>query len=158
MPVKGYPGEQVPTVITPEDREGTWLKINFQIDPYSLQSETPQSKLQAIMELMQNILMPAGPMMAQQKLGLNFAGLIQLFSRYRNITDMPDILIAQEPLGAMDELQDIPQMPSMQPATRTVNRVSRSEATGPGQDMAMQMAMMGAASPQQEAMVGGMGG
>lgn len=152
VPVDGQPGLTYQQPISPEDREGNWLKLNFDMDPYSLQEQGPQARLQTIMQMVQQIVLPMMPIMQQQDLAPNIAGLLSVFSRYTNMSDLAEIVMAQQPLGAEQELQEVPKMPSN--TSRTYERVSRPASTGASQDLAMMQSLMGAATPQQEGMLG----
>jgi len=52
--------------IKPEDRADDFRKLNFDINPYSLQIETPSSKLNTLKEIMQTLVLPLLPMLGSR--------------------------------------------------------------------------------------------
>lgn len=151
VPIEGFPGESVPTQITPEMREGYWLDLNFEINPYSLQSDTPGSRLNTIMEMLTKLLIPGAPLMMPQGVGINWQEVVREIGHLANIPNLENLLMFQTP-PEVDELQEPPKYSP--PNGGTYERVSRSEATPRGQNSAQMMAAMGAASSQQAGMAG----
>lgn len=148
-------GPKVPASIPPEYREGNWLELNFKIDPYSLQSESPSTRLQGLMNLLTQLMLPAAPMMQQQGLTINFEAVFRKLANYMNVPDLDEILVPAEPQPQPEqqELNEPPRMP--QSTNRTYTRVNRPGATDQGKDAAMiQMAMGGGGNPGETAAIG----
>lgn len=148
-------GPKVPVSIPPEYREGHWIELNFTIDPYSLQSDSPGTRLQGLMNLLTQLMLPAAPMMQQQGLNINFEAILRKLAGYMNLPDLDEILVPAEPQPQpnQQELSEPPRMPGN--TTRTNVRVNRPGATDQGKDAAMiQMAMGGGGNPGEMASIG----
>lgn len=138
-PTQNYQGERqldgveelAPVSITPQDRLGNFMALNFDIEPYSLQGQTPQQKNQAIDALLQNILIPLAPLNAQQGIFPNMQGILRMKAKYMGMTDLPDCVMFQQPTQEDQPYNEPPKMPSA--TTRTNVRVNRSSATPAGQ-------------------------
>lgn len=142
VPIQGT-DLKVPVQITPEDREGTWLELNFDIDPYSLQGDSPQSRMAMIDETMMKVVIPLMPVLAEQKLAPNIQGYLRLKGRYGNMPDMEDLVIFNEPSPDSQELREVPRMAAPANKTTTSVRINRPGATVQGKDMAMMQTMAG---------------
>lgn len=152
VPIDGFPGESIPETITPEMREGNWLNLNFEMDPYSLQSESPGSRVQDIDQLM-GIMGQMAPLMQGQNIAPNFAEYLRIRAHLKNMPDIERLVMFSTP-PENQELQEAPRSPAA--TSRTYNRVSSSQASPAGVNNAQMAAAQGAASPQQAAV--GMGG
>lgn len=155
-PVQEYLSEQpIPDTsfhyrakLKPGARIGNIERLNFDIDPYSLQSQTPQAKLQAIMQFVQGLLLPAAPLMQQQQVMPNWEGIFRLIAKYANMADMDQVVqFATAPAqmdgpymnGAPTHAESVP----MSPVTnRTYTRVNRPGMTQQGSDQMMMQHLM----------------
>jgi hypothetical protein len=139
--------QAAPIQITPEDRLGNFMLLNFDIEPYSLQGQTPQQKNQQIDALLQQIILPLAPMLAQQGIFPNMQSILRLKSKYMGMTDLGDILTFVEPQVQEEPYAEPPKMPNA--TTRTNVRVNRSEKTPQGQaEVGMQNAQAMQAEPR----------
>lgn len=136
----------VPVRFTPEDREGDFLDYNIEIEPYSMQHESPGTRLQTINGLMNNVLMPLAGPMAQQGIQVNFEGLLKLIAKYSNMPEVSEIItfVGQQatmpPQGA-DGGQVAPAQPPV--TTRNYVRTNRPGASRSGKDYAMMQTLLG---------------
>lgn len=153
VPVAGHPEVTVNEEIKAADREGTWLELNFQVDPYSFQGDSPQKKLQMMNAVMDRI-MQALPVLMQQGLAPNWLGYLKEAARLGNWDWLENLLISQEPLSDAEEMTEAPQFGKPANTKRTYERVSRPGASFQGKQHAMQMALMGAAQPKELAGMG----
>lgn len=151
VPLEGMPGETVPTEIDPSMREGHWLHLNFTLEPYSLQSESPGTKLSNVNALMGQLAQWL-PVMQQQGLAPNVAEYLRLVASYGNMPEVEQLVMGVQPM--QEELQEPPKMPGGPQGTRTYERVSRSAPTQASRGNAQMMAALGAANQQQAAMNG----
>jgi len=132
----------------PEDRKADFLKYNIEIAPYSLQREPPQQKLAAVEKLLQNLILPAMPMLAEQGVQVNWQGVLRLYARYRNMAELEEILTFGEP---PEQPEPGPERPKQAPVTtRNYVRTNRSAGTRPGRDNVMQQALVGKKSQPAE--------
>ncbi len=119
-----------PVYITPEDRVNNFMLMNFDIEPYSLQGQTPQQKNQQIDALVANYLVPLAQLNAQQGIFPNMAGIMRLKAKYTGMTDLPDCIQYAQPMPPDQPYDEPPKMPN----TPTTNvRVNRSVKTPQGQ-------------------------
>jgi hypothetical protein len=126
-----------------ETREGDWLDYNFDIDAYSMQEDTPTTKLQKIGAALERYVFPVLPQMQQQGGQLDFQELMALIARLGNVPELNDIVRFGEPIAAQPEQGN--SQPTTMPAntTRTYERVNRSGATRHGKDDTMSRLLMG---------------
>jgi hypothetical protein len=103
--------------------------MDIKVDPYSLQAQTPQTRVQTIISLVQGVITPMMPIMMQQGIQFDMNEFLMLVSKYYDQPDLPQICkIAAPPtqdssggVGGMGG-QETPKMP--QQTERTYNRVS----------------------------------
>lgn len=150
---KRIPGVSVdiPVTLKASDLTADFIEYNFDIDPYSLQGQTPASKLALLSETMQEA------MMLQQQLAIagktiDVDAYFRLKARYTNASDLEDLIV---PSGiGMDEYQKViggdgvRQSPN---TTRTNVRVNRPGGTRQGSDQVLVNSLMGG-NPQKDQM------
>lgn len=144
---------------TGEDkREGDFLQYNFTIEPYSLQPQSPQERVQFAM-LYVDKLVQLLPVMQQQGQTLNIEAFNKYIAQMANMPELKDLVLYAE-----GEMQPDPQpiKAGMAPHTsRTYNRVSRSAgATGQGEAQIMTQAAFGGSDsvqPSQQQAVSSLG-
>jgi len=126
-----------------ETREGDFLDYEFDIDVYTMQDDSPSTKLQKLNFYLQQILMPLMPFIQQQGGEIDFKRLNDLLMKYSNLPELESI-ISFPGRTVPQETQGNPQ-PSVQPShtTRTYERVNRPGATRSGKDQTMAQLLMG---------------
>jgi len=134
-----------------ETRDGDFLDYNLDIDVYSMQEDTPATKLQKIGQALERFIFPNLPMIQQQGGQLDFRELMALIAKLANIDELKTLLRFQEPLP--DQQMAGNPTPSTMPAhtTRTYERVNRPGATRAGKDDVMSRLLMGGNVQQSEA-------
>lgn len=142
---KGPEGYEVPVKFQPGAKGERWLDLNIDIEPYSLRHNTPQMRLNTIMQITQGLLLPAMPLLMEQGIQVDMAGLLRLISKYSNTPELEDILVFSDRMGAQ-ETQEHGDRPRQSPVTRRENvRVNRSTARQEGQESEMVRALLGSA-------------
>jgi hypothetical protein len=141
-------GIDIPVSITPQMRSIPFNKMEFEIDPYSMQHDTPQTRLAGTLQMLQQVVLPAMPMMAQQGAQIDWKAVFATLSKYGNYPDLDAWLKWGPPpemQGPMGMAQQAGQQPPGMPAntTRTNVRVNRPGATSQGQSQIMQQLLMG---------------
>jgi hypothetical protein len=123
-----------------EQRLGEFPNYKFDIEPYSMQYDTPSMKLQRLTAMLRE-LAPMLPMMMQQGIVPDFQKLVELFARYGNLDELKDIMVmANEP----DPEKALGGEPRQSPnTTRTNVRVNRPGATRSGKDEALMQTLSG---------------
>lgn len=154
-------GIDLPVSITPQMRQIPFEDLGITIDPYSMQHSTPQTKVSTLMQLLQQLILPASGQLEEQGLKLKWPALFELIGKYGNLPELADILEQGPPpemAGAMGMAQqalagaDKPPMPPV--TTRNNVRINRPGATSRGQSEVMQQLLAGGGQPSQAAAVG----
>jgi hypothetical protein len=82
---------------TPEQREGDMIQYEMVVQPYSMVSSSPGSKLQAISQVFDRFIAPYQPQMQEQGVGVNFENLMRTISKYGNLPELEDMLDFGQP-------------------------------------------------------------
>jgi hypothetical protein len=155
--IKKAPGMEsiaISVPFNPQDREGDYLEYNIKMEPYSMQHQTPESKMQGIRTILLEIVQPLLPMMQEQGVTLNVERLFKTISKLSNISELDDIIEYTQP-----SLQDSPVGSSPEaaqarsaPVTRreTVRRNVSSGGTPEGRNKVLIGNLMGKASQPSE--------
>ena len=145
--VKGFEDVAVPVNFNPEDRnEGDFLQYNIKIDPYSMQYQSPESKLQGLRTLFAEIITPLMPMMQAQGVSLDLEMLFRKIAKLSNIPELNDIITYSNPNY---ESQPVGKTTQKAPVTtRNYTRRSIPGATNAGKSQILQQALLGG-KPQQ---------
>lgn len=124
-------------------RDLSWDDLEVKVDPYSLNMDTPQSKLGHLRAILQTS-MAMMPWLEKQGLLPDGRFWLEKEGEYSNNPDIPDMFHLQE--IAPDEngtpRNDVPTKPPV--TSRTVTRKSESKATDEGQTKDMMQQLMGA--------------
>ena len=137
MYYKNYPvtirkhGTEVSTQLFLIERETDFFKFNFKIEPFSMQSQTPQSKLALLDNIFNRYLAPYADQLAVQGITIDFEALFNLIGKYGNLPELRDILIYGNPQHPQPtaEGRSVRQSPN---TTRTTIRQGRPGATSQG--------------------------
>ena len=126
----------IPREFSADDRLGEYLDFNFNIEPYSMQRQTPATKLRMINDIVQNYIMPLMPVLEQQGIQVDIEAILRALATYSNLHEVGDFIHFSTPLvpGPIGEPPG-----SHMPAntTRTNVRVNRSGATEQGRNNAL---------------------
>jgi hypothetical protein len=127
-----------------ETRDGDYLDYNLDIDPYSMEDDTPGQRLQKIRQAFMELILPAMPLIQQQGGQIDFRRFMELVGKLGNIDELPELVRFGEPIMG-DPQQGGSGMPSFKPAQtkRTYERVNRPGATRSGKDAVMGQLLMG---------------
>ncbi len=143
---------QVPVQFNQEEREGDFLDYNFEIEPYSLQRESPQTRLAAVQNVI-NVLTPLAPLMQQQGIQINVEGYLRTIARYTNMTELQDFIsfgnVSQQPENPIGQPPPDSKL-SPSSTNRTYTRVSTSKPSSQGKMDAMMSTMLGAGIQDKE--------
>ena len=139
--VKGFDDVAVQVPFGPDDRQEEFLRLNIDIEPYSMQHTTPEAKLQGLRTILTEIVAPFLPMMQAQGIAIDMEMLFRKVSKLGNIPEINDIIIYSNP-----QHEPQPQQPGGgKPATttRNYNRRSIPGATNSGKSAILQQALFG---------------
>jgi hypothetical protein len=144
--VKRSGGVDIPVRFSPELREGDFFDYNLKIEPHSLQRQTPGSRMQSLMSIVERFVVPLMPMLQQQGLSLDLRSFIRIISQYANLPELGEILISSttpilpgQPIQAGMSGQEGPMKPAS--TTRHYERTSKSagNTAGKTQDLINRM-------------------
>ena len=134
-----------------ETRRGDFLDYNFEIDAYSMQDDTPSTKMQKIALIMERFVIPLMPYIQEQGGHVDFNEFLQLVGRLSNTPEISDIVHFDDP-PMQPEIKGDPHAKTMSNnTTRTYDRVSRPGATRSGKDDVMSRILMGGGVQDSEA-------
>jgi hypothetical protein len=111
-----------------------------------MRDETPAQKLNDMMTILNQVIMPIYPLLQQQGISVDAQRLVSIISDYSNIPELEQVLVsATEQEISQIEGNPQPMMNSMKPAEtrRTYERVNRPGATRQGNDYTMSQLLMG---------------
>jgi len=131
---------EIPMRFSPEDREGDILDYNVDINPYSVQSQTPGQKFSMLMQTFGQVLAPMAPLLQQQGIIVDMKAFLKLLAKYGNMEDdMSEILKYKgSEEGPADE-----QTTSSPTSHRTYERVNRPGSTNRGKDQVLMNNLLG---------------
>lgn len=133
------------SVWSEETRDGDFLDYNLEIDPYSMEQDTPEARLQKIGMIFERFVLPMLPMLQQQGGHIDVQKLLALVGKLSNVDEIRELVVFAEPTPGVPQQGGSPE-PSFKPAntTRTYVRTNRPGATRHGKDDAMARLLMGA--------------
>jgi len=121
----GNTGISIERQVTPPDRQQVSFEdMEIRVDPYSLQYQSPQMRLQMLNQTIQTIVLPMMPILQQQGVSFDVQAYLAKVAEYGDMPDLPEIVKyvappeTDAPTGEM----------SMKPGETTRNYVRKSEA------------------------------
>jgi hypothetical protein len=90
-----HPGGMAPQGKT--DRQGSFEEMDVRADPHSLQSRTPQERIQTIRSILQQDVMPLLPVLAPQGIHPDMVGYLKLLAEYVDLPELTRLLQVGEP-------------------------------------------------------------
>jgi hypothetical protein len=147
--VKNFDDVSVRSLLGPAERSADVMNFNIKIQPYSMQHQTPESKLQGLRTVFAEFISPFIPLMEAQGITIDFEMLFKKIGKLGNIPELSDILVFSSP---NHETQMIGGETSRKPPVtkRTYERVNRPGATSSGKSQVLQQALLGNKSQQSE--------
>lgn len=129
-------------------RKAEYLDFNFDIEPYSMQDESPGMKLQKLMQVFQQLIMPlaAAGELQRQNMALDLKRFLDNVFKLGNMQEFRDILIYYDNEGQQGAPGGAPRQ-----AAHTVRENVRRNVPSPsnsGKDEAMMQVLMGAGNPR----------
>lgn len=161
--IKQIPGTdmEIHSTWSAETRDGDFLDFNFTIDVFSMQDDSPSTRLQKLGMAFQQYIVPLLPMIEAQGGQVNIQELMRVVGEYANLPELTDIVKFQPAIPGQQQGPPVQgnSQPSRMPAhtTRTYERVNRPGATRQGKDYALSQLLMGG-KPQADEMAGMMRG
>ena len=140
IPVVGAKGYSYTSRWEPGDREGNFLDYNFEIDVFSMQFQSPSSKVQKLNEIVMGLVLPMAQLIMQQGGMVDFFALMKIYADLLNLPELMDIVKFSVPMGneqgGVSAISEVPKSP-----TSTRNYV-RHNTGGQGNDPMQQSLKM----------------
>jgi len=95
----------IPFDYGPEKRDSNFYSYHLDIQPFSLQSKTPQERLQSVMQIVQEVVLPLAPQLSEWGITLNLKELVDILSKYSDLPELTNILSSQTPLQGQTTMQ-----------------------------------------------------
>lgn len=159
--VKKIPGSnyEIQSRLTQEMIQGEFLDYNFDISPYAGGAKTPQEKLNILMKLWMETIMPAAEMMGQFGITPDFEGYLKLFARYTDMSELEEIVQFSAPQQPPEQAvsRGGSSAPKPKNSTRVYERVHNNRQTQAGQEQVLANTLLGG-NPQQSEVAKAMAG
>ena len=141
--LQGMEDIEVASSIRASDMQGDFLDYNFEIEPYSMQPQTPQQKAMMLQQILSQFYMPALPFLEQQGLQVDWHMVNKLLSEYSSLPELELVIRAADE----DEMGDRPteshERVNPTQTTRKYLREGRPGGTRSTQDNALARTLMG---------------
>lgn len=139
---KEYGGFRVSKQITPFTMKQDFQRMNFAIDPYSVQEHSPRERAMMLEQTVMSLLTGLQQSMMQQGVTIDVEALVKILARYKNQPELTDII---KFLGVSDSATQAPQRQSG-PASTTREHIRRnvSDTGQPDDQSILAMAQSGA--------------
>lgn len=89
--IPGYTND-VNVTWKPKHREQPFHKFNLRIEPFSMQAKSPASRLQTILTIVSQVIMPFAPQMQQQGKEVDVEALLEVVSKYADAPEVADFV------------------------------------------------------------------
>ena len=129
-----------------DTRQGEFNDYNYDIDVYSMQDDSPSTKLQKIGSALERYVFPILPSVEQQGGQIDMQKLVEIVGRLGNVPELSEIVRFADPPAEGVQKPEGGAAPGVgKPAntTRTYDRVSRPGATRSGKDAVLSQILMG---------------
>jgi len=138
----GKTGMSVPAAWSEETRQGNFLDYNFGIDVYSMQDNSPATRLQKLSQIVQQYIMPLMPFIQQQGGTVDVKAILDMVAELSNFPELAEVVQFQ---GMPQEQGQVHGDPNPKPAEtkRTYERVNRPGATRSGRNNVLSQVLMG---------------
>lgn len=134
---------------TPETRDGDFLDYNFDIDVFSIQDDSPATRVQKVITAFERIVFPMLPMMEKEGAYIDMKELTDYVGKNSNIPELSSFIKFRDQPVDEPQIRGNPtpelEKPRKSPFSRHVyERVNRPGATRHGRDDVMSRILMGA--------------
>lgn len=93
----GLPNLQMQRQVTPAQRQqGRFEDLDITVDPYSMQHNTPQSRMAALNQVVTTIVMPMMQLLVQQGISFDINAYLQKIAAYMDMPDLAEIITIQD--------------------------------------------------------------
>lgn len=126
----------IPFEYGPEKREADFYEYNFDVQPYSLQSQAPAQRLQFILRIFNEMILPLSPQLGEWGMIPDIRRLVELVSKYSDTPEIANLISSQQPLQGETTIpagpnpKPTPGRRPLQSPTTTRNYVRENVSTG----------------------------
>lgn len=143
---KPIPGldASIPVEFSKESKVGEFDAYDLDIDIYSLQDDSPQTRLQKLGLIMQSYILPLAPQIQQNGGTIDIEKIIKTVAKYANMPEISEIVKFADDSMAQQQPQGGEMQSGMSAnTTRTYERVGRPGMTREGASRNMQQMLLG---------------
>lgn len=140
----GLPNLQIERKVTPQQRQqGKFEDLEIAIDPYSMQHNSPQTRMVALNQVVQSVVIPMMQLLVQQGSAFDIQAYLTKISQYMDMPDLQDIVTIAPPPQTETAGQPTgkPGMPAQ--TERTYNRTNTPSQTKDSSDRNLVATMLG---------------
>lgn len=142
------PGLAVTKKWTPETRDGDFLDYNFDIDVFSMQDDSPTTRMEKFLSVYERVVLPMLPQFQEQGAVIDLHAILEWVGRNSNLPELTDFVLFPDappdqrmPGGGSPRPEYIS---TKAPVTHhTYERVNRPGATRHGRDAALMQTLLG---------------
>lgn len=96
--IQGLPGMGIKRSVAPKQRrQGRFEDLKVLVDPYSMQHQTPQTRMAQINQVVTQVIIPMMQLLVQSGHSFDVQAYLQKLSKYMSMPDLADIITIQEP-------------------------------------------------------------
>ncbi len=155
MEIPGSRGMTTTFEWKPGDREGNFIDYNFDIDVYSMQYQSPASKLESLNTLLAQVYLPMIQVLMQQGGTIDFFALTKLYAEMMRLPELETIIKFGSVVDSGDSTSPIARIPKAPTSTRNYVRENVSNTNqGMGAQMSEAMSQAAMSSSPQGSMSG----
>lgn len=140
----------VPSVWSPEDRQGEFWQYGFDIEPYSQAFKPPSQRANELTSFIMQVVAPLGPMLEAQGGSIDVQSLIRLYGELMNLPRLNQIIKFSQP----QQPQEVPgaQRPGKPPVTmrHNVRHNVPTGGTAASRDTILQQALLSGSQNQDQ--------
>lgn len=129
-------GVKISFTVRPEDRRENWSNLNFDVQPFSLQSQSPIERMDFLLSFLDRVLLPLASL--DQTIIPDTKTIISLFAKWSGIPELADTAKFQD--GSLIEAPDRPagKMPSASIGGKPNGEYHRHSTSGNSQTKMME--------------------
>jgi hypothetical protein len=125
-------------------RDHNFDDMDIKVDPYSMQAQTPQQRLQMMQQLVMQVYQPMAQIAQQQGISLDLNAFFEKWGKYADFPDIQELLTVQEPPEQKGSSGPSDDAGSGKPPETTRNYTRRSMGAQGPQNQVLQMLQAGA--------------
>lgn len=150
-PVPGFESVSVPIDFNYDRRLGKFPDYDIEIQPYSMQHQTPSMKLQSLTQAFGTFIAPYMEQMREQGISVNFEKTVRTVSQLANLPELDDLITFVEPAENPTPISQRSGVGKPAETKRTYERINRPGGTRAGRDAALTKSLMGGTINDSEA-------